>query len=267
LTGLLGESMSEGAARLHLYSDLADWWPLLSAPEEYAEEAAFYWRTLTDACGQAPATVLELGSGGGNNASHLKHKTHLTLVDRSPAMLAVSRRLNPECEHLQGDMRTLRLDRQFEAVFIHDAIAYMASEADLRSALATAFFHCRPGGAALFAPDATRETFRPLTDHGGHDGDRRSLRYLEWTWLDAPPATTYTLCMVYVLREADQPVREILERHVCGLFGQGQWLELMRQVGFEARVIPFEHSEVTPGSSHVFLGRKPPTIARQGARP
>ena len=35
----------------------------------------------------------------------------MTLVDLSEEMLAVSRELNPECEHLQGDMRTLRLGR------------------------------------------------------------------------------------------------------------------------------------------------------------
>ena len=76
--------------------------------------------------------MLELGSGGGNNASHLKRRFQLTLVDRSPEMLAVSRRLNPECEHVEGDMRTVRLGRTFDAVFVHDAIAYITTEDDLR---------------------------------------------------------------------------------------------------------------------------------------
>jgi len=55
-----------------LYADLAEWWPLLSAPADYAEEAAIYQRLLIDACERTPRTLLELGSGGGNNASHLK---------------------------------------------------------------------------------------------------------------------------------------------------------------------------------------------------
>lgn len=29
---------------LKLYGDLASWWPLLSAPADYAEEAAFFER-------------------------------------------------------------------------------------------------------------------------------------------------------------------------------------------------------------------------------
>src|SRR3972149_1508073 len=77
--------------------------------------ARFSPNQLGQACRTAPHTVLELGSGGGNNASHMKAHFKLTLVDRSPAMLAVSRALNPECEHLEGDMRTLRLGRGFDA--------------------------------------------------------------------------------------------------------------------------------------------------------
>ncbi|MHC4615594.1 MAG: class I SAM-dependent methyltransferase, partial [Planctomycetota bacterium] len=57
--------------------------------------------------------VLELGSGGGNNASHLKKWFDMTLVDLSPHMLEVSRALNPECSHQQGDMRTVRLGTLF----------------------------------------------------------------------------------------------------------------------------------------------------------
>ena len=99
------------------YAELAEWWPLLSAPEEYADEAAEYRRIILDAVDGDVGHVLELGSGGGNNASHLKTAFAMTLVDRSPAMLAVSRRLNPELEHLEGDMRTVRLGRTFDAVF------------------------------------------------------------------------------------------------------------------------------------------------------
>jgi SAM-dependent methyltransferase len=123
-----------------LYTDLADWWPLLSAPAEYAEEAAIYLDALVAACARRPRTLLELGSGGGNNASHMKGRfEEVVLVDRSPGMLAVSRALNPGCEHVEGDMRTVRLGRQFDCVFVHDAVCYMTTEDDLRRAVETSF--------------------------------------------------------------------------------------------------------------------------------
>ena len=170
-----------------LYRELAEWWPLLSTPSDYAEEAAFYQRTLLDACRRPCETLLELGSGGGNNASHLKARFRMTLVDPARGMLGVSRGLNPECEHVDGDMRSVRLGRQFDAVFVHDAICYMTSEADVRRAIETAWAHCKPGGGALFCPDHVRENFTEEADHGGHDGPDRGLRYLEWTW-DPDPA-------------------------------------------------------------------------------
>ena len=240
-----------------LYRELADWWPILSAPEDYAEAAHFYQRALLSACTFTPRTLLELGSGGGNSASHLKKHFQMTLVDLSPNMLKVSQRLNPECEHVQGDMRTARLGRQFDAVFIQDAIVFMLSKQDLAMAIETAFVHCRPGGAALFAPDHTRETFKASTTHGGHDRGKRCLRYLEWTWDPDVADTTYTCDMVYALREGTDEVRCMHDRHTCGLFGHDDWLQIVAQMGFKAKALPFEHSESEPSPAHVFLGLKP----------
>jgi trans-aconitate methyltransferase len=240
-----------------LYNELAVWWPLLSAPEDYAEEAAFYQKTLMAAAVRPLNTLLELGSGGGNNASFLKARFRMTLTDRAPAMLAVSRRLNPECEHIEGDMRTLSLGRRFDAVFVHDAVVYMTTEADVRRAIDTAYEHCEPGGAALFAPDHVRETFAPLTDHGGHDDGARGLRYLEWTWDPDPSDTTCTVDYAYVLREQDGTVRVEHDRHIEGLFSRQQWLGWLQDAGFEPAIVPFDHSEIEPGTYELFVCRKP----------
>ena len=91
---------------MKLYDQLADWWPLFSDPSEYRREAAHITRLIRKSTNPAPRTVLELGSGGGNSAFHLKAHFAMTLVDLSPRMLSVSRKLNPECEHIKGDIRT-----------------------------------------------------------------------------------------------------------------------------------------------------------------
>jgi ubiquinone/menaquinone biosynthesis C-methylase UbiE len=102
---------ADTAPGARLYSDLTAWFHLLTPPADYAEEAAFYLRTLESACAHPPRTLLELGSGGGNNVSHLKTAFRLTLVDLSPQMLELSQTINPECEHIAGDMRSVRLGR------------------------------------------------------------------------------------------------------------------------------------------------------------
>jgi SAM-dependent methyltransferase len=226
-----------------LYADLAPWWPLISAPQEYTEEAAAAAAILNSAAIDVHE-VLELGSGGGHNAVHLKKHFSLTLVDLSEDMLAVSRRLNPESAHHQGDMRTIRLGLTFDAVFVHDAVDYMTTEADLRQVIETAFVHCRPGGVALFVPDHTAETFHPVTDHGGSDGQAgRGARYLEWTWDPDPGDTWIRSEYAFLLRDADGSVRVVHETHRTGLFRREVWLGLLAGAGFHAEAITEQTSE------------------------
>lgn len=231
---------------MRMYGEVAEWFHLLSPPEDYAEEAADYERLLLEMCPEAQ-TLLELGSGGGCTASHLKRRFACTLTDLSPDMLALSEQINPECEHVEGDMRTMRLGRRYDAVFVHDAIAYMATEADLRAAVETAYVHTRPGGTALFVPDCTRETFIAGTDHGGHDsGDGRGVRYLEWVHEPGRDGTTYAVDYALVLRDAAGKVRTVHDRHIEGLFSRATWRTLLADVGFdvtEPEMNPLVHEQ------------------------
>ena len=250
----------------HVYTDLAPYWPLVSAPEEYAEEAGFAAALLRGA-EPATSTVLELGSGGGNNAAHLKREFAMTLVDLSPEMLAVSRRLNPECEHLQGDMRTLRLDRQFDAVFVHDAIEYMTTEDELRQAVATVYAHCRPGGVAVLVPDHIAENYEPGTDHGGTDAaDGSGLRYLSWSTRGDSTGTTVTTDYAFLVRSADGKVSVAHDTHVLGLFPRETWLRVLTEAGFTARSV----AEVTRESRlprEFFVGARPPDSSHSDSEP
>jgi SAM-dependent methyltransferase len=238
------------------YRELADWWPLISPPEEYTEEAAFFATLFASA--PIPVTeVLELGSGGGHNAFHLKGSYRMTLTDLSAPMLTVSRKLNPECEHIQGDMRTLRLGRLFDAVFVHDAVAYMTSESDLRQVAETAFVHCRPGGVALFVPDDTSESFVAGSDCGGYDApDGRGARYLEWSHVPAEGSNLSLTDYSFLLRQADGTVRAFHETHRLGLFSRQVWLQLIDEAGFSAVAVP-ESTTEDRSPREMFLGTKP----------
>lgn len=166
-----------------LYDELTRWWHLFSPPSHYVEEAEDLLPELLAASGAPPRTLLELGAGAGSLAYHLKGELELKLTDRSQRMLDVSKRVNPECAHLLGDMRTLDLGRTFDLVLVHDAIMYATDQESLKEVLVTAFRHLRPGGGAVLVPDCVRETFEPGTTTGGEDGpDGQASRYLQWNW-------------------------------------------------------------------------------------
>jgi SAM-dependent methyltransferase len=244
-----------------LYRDLAGWWPLISPPEEYADEAAALAEVLSSAP-LAVREVLDLGSGGGHIAVHLKEQFALTLVDLSEEMLSVSRMLNPECDHHQGDMRTIRLGRLFDAVLVHDAVDYMTTGADLRQVIETAFAHCRPGGVAVFVPDHVAETFQAVSgEGGGDDASGRQARFRERTW-DPDPADTWVQAEYeFVLREADGTVEVVREAHRLGMFGRDTWLRLLTDAGFEPQPLAagaprnlFTGSRPWPASQDVTKG-------------
>jgi SAM-dependent methyltransferase len=248
--------MDDQRAGHRLYGELAEWWPLISPPAEYAQEAPFLAGLLRSA--SLPVRdVLELGSGGGHVASYLKRSFSMTLVDLSARMLAVSRRLNPECRHVRGDMRSVRLGRAFDAVLVHDAVDYMTSEADLAGVMATAFTHCRPGGVAIFVPDRTAESFQPGTGYGGSDGPGgRAARFLEWTWDPDRGDTWIRTDYAFMLKEASGEVRVVHETHRLGLFSRDVWLRLLGLAGFRAESVMEVTAQARP-PRELFAGHRP----------
>jgi SAM-dependent methyltransferase len=238
------------------YTDLASWYPLITDADEYEEEAEFYADVFRREIDGDASTLLELGAGSGANAFHYKRHFETTLTDASSEMLELSKRINPDCEHVVGDMRTLRLSRVFDAVFVHDAVSYITNADDLRQVAETALVHLRRGGAAIFVPDETVEAFHDHAEYGGRDGDDRALRFLNWTFDPDPTDGIYVNEWVYVLHEREKPSVIVHESHECGVFARRDWVDILRDAGFTPELVRFEHSEV-PDPIDVFVARKP----------
>jgi SAM-dependent methyltransferase len=237
-----------------LYGELVPWYRLVDPPADHADEARCYEEALERAILPRAETLLDLGAGAGHNAFHLKKRFRCTLVDLSEGMQGLSRDLNPECEHAIGDMRTVRLDRVFDAVLVHDAVMYMTTEEELLAAARTAFIHTRPGGAALFAPDCTKDNFRESYDAHDCDEGTRSLRFLEWMWDPDPTDDTFVTEYAFLLREHGA-VRALHDRHLEGLFSQATWRRVLERVGFhfETTERPLDDGRV----DEVFVCRRP----------
>ena len=229
---------------MKLYSDLAEWYPLLTPLEEYEEEGEYFLRLLKEVLGEGRHHLLELGAGAGHNAHYFQEDFDLCLVDFSAQMLALTERSCPDAQRVQGDMRSVRLGRQFDAVFIHDAVCYMRTEDDLRALFETAKLHLRSGGVLIVAPDCVAESFQEDTDCGGSDGEGRSLRYLEWTWQRPGQTDGYVVDYTLVTRVGEAMPVIHHDRQEEGLFPRATWVRLLEEAGFLVEALQWKHSDV-----------------------
>ena len=247
---------------LRLYNDLAHLWPIISPPEEYKVEAQEWLDVIQTRLGggiavdQGLPTLLELGCGGGHLLSHLTPHFITEAVDVSPHMLEISRRLNPQTLHHEGDMRDIRLDRTFDVVAIHDAVNYMTTVDDLRAAINSAAIHASPGGLVLLAPDCIQETFTgPRVVEWTREAEDRSVTFIEYMGRPRPGSTTVESVFVFVIDEGGD-LRVEIDRHTGGLFSTDTWLHLMTAAGLDAQYVRTNAYEGGFGGN-LFVGKKP----------
>jgi len=226
-----------------MYHEFADLWTLISHPDDYAEEARYWRDALRSKMGEGRHRVLEMGVGGGNNMSHLTSDFDFTATDLSEEMLRQSRKLNPDVEHIVGDMRDLRLGKTFDAVIVHDAISYMTTEDDLLATFETAAAHLVKGGVFVTSPDFFEEWFiENSVSTNTTANDRTTLTHLEYQYRPDRNRPVYETIMIYLIRE-DGTVRVEEDRHRFGLFPLRTWMDLLDKAGFDAETVPYDVHE------------------------
>ena len=203
------------------YNDLAwteDW---LADPAEYEDEVMVYVDLIKRTAAEPPNTLLHLGSGAGGHDKTFKRHFTVTCVDLSLGMLNKARVAHPDIEYLEGDMRTLRLNRQFDAVAIPDSIDYMASQDDLRQAIQTAVVHLKTNGVLLVVAK-TQETFQNNNFAYTGEKDGVHVTLLENNYINPFRPNTYEATLVYLIRQQGELTIHT-DHHVLGLFSQATW--------------------------------------------
>lgn len=140
--------------------DYATVYDALYGEKDYVAECAVIEGLLAAHAGTPVSTILDLGCGTGGHAFPLARRgLRVTGIDRSPAMLAQARTKAVRLEHTgaplpefaEGDIRTLRLGRSFDAAIMMFAVlGYQHGNGDLLAALASVRRHLPPSGLFLF---------------------------------------------------------------------------------------------------------------------
>jgi SAM-dependent methyltransferase len=138
-----------------MFDQYARFYDLCNADKDYAKEADFIAGLIRSRRPEAK-DLLDLGSGTGTHALLLAQLGfRVTGVELSPGMAEIARRKpsrgGAPVEFLVADVRTLRLDRTFDAVTsLFHVMSYQVSNEDFASALGTARAHLRAGGIFIF---------------------------------------------------------------------------------------------------------------------
>jgi ubiquinone/menaquinone biosynthesis C-methylase UbiE len=198
-------------------------------PSEYEHEVMIYVDLIKRTASVPPRTLLHLGSGAGGHDTIFKRHFSVTGVDLSVGMLNKARQAHPDIEYIEGDMRTIRLDRQFDAVAIPDSIDYMASREDLQQAIQTAVMHLKTGGVLLVVAK-TEEVFQ--NNNFAYTGEKDGVRVtvLENNFINPFRPHTYEATLVYLIRQQGELTIHT-DHQVLGLFSQAIWDEVFKNAG------------------------------------
>lgn len=213
------------------YDQLAWTEAWLEDPKGVEEEVASYHRLLKEHARRPMRDVLHLGCGAGCHDRALKRRFRVTGVDLNAAMLTLARRTNPEVEYHQGDMRSVRLGRRFDAVLIPDSIDYMASREELALAFETARHHLQPGGALLVVAKP-RELFHDNNFAYVGERDGIHITLLENNYVLPPGDEQYEATLVYLIRQGGELDVQV-DHHRLGLFTHATWEQAFHEQGLD----------------------------------
>lgn len=235
-----------------MYADLAWTWPIISPKQDYLPEAAEIRKAIESHSRIKVKNLLHLGCGGGHLDYGFKKYYDVTGVDISKGMLNLAKKLNPEIKYINGDMRTVRLNKTFDAVVIADSINYMQTTKDLFAAFKTAFEHLKPGGVFYTYVEETKERFKQNSIHTTYHkhGDTEITLIENYYDLDAND-TVFEAVFIYLIRRKGHLAIET-DFHQLGVFKQKTWTDLLKKVGFKVKKTIFDMEKIP-----AFIGIKP----------
>lgn len=145
---------------MSVFGNYARYYDLLYRDKDYAREAQFV-NQLLQTYAPGSQSILELGCGTGTHAILLaKEGYYINGVDLSHEMLQKAkqrlsqmsdRRLAGQLELCQGDVREVRLNKQFDAVIsLFHVVSYQSTIEDLRAIFSTVKSHLKTGGIFIF---------------------------------------------------------------------------------------------------------------------
>jgi SAM-dependent methyltransferase len=137
---------------MSVFKEYSNYYNLLYKDKNYIGETDYIDSLIKKFSFSESTTVLNLGCGTGKHDGLLRQKGYeITGVDFSNDMLDIARANCPQIPFIEGDVRTLKLNKTFDVVLsLFHVMSYQTLNKDLYDAFLTAKHHLKVGGIFIF---------------------------------------------------------------------------------------------------------------------
>ncbi len=217
-----------------LYRKFARYYDLIYKWMDYEGESEFIKRIIEQFKKSEGVDLLDVACGTGNHAKYLQESFNVTGFDINQDMIDIAQEKIPEMEFIQGDMKKLDLDREFDVIIcLFSAINYHTNLDELEKTIKLFYDHLKEGGVFIFDLGFCTENWeegRMFVD-AAVEGDLQLARISQSRLTDG----VFNANFVFLVKENGVMDFEI-DQHQIGVFSTRKVEKIVTQLGFENHI-------------------------------
>lgn len=241
-----------------LYRKFASYYDLIYQWMDYHGEVEFIEKMVELHQHSGGNDLLDVACGTGNHAQYLIDSFQVVGLDLNLEMMEIASAKVPEMELIQGDMKELNLDEDFDVVIcLFSSINYHTNLKELESTLQRFYEHLKQGGILIFDLGFCTENWeegRMLVD-AVVEGDLQMARISQSRLYNG----VFNANFVFLIKENGIMDFEI-DQHLIGVFSTNDVENILEKTGFET-IIYSNYNDLPwdPDSDErpVFVCKKP----------
>jgi ubiquinone/menaquinone biosynthesis C-methylase UbiE len=179
--------------------------------------------------------MLDAACGTGNHIQFLKKHYNITGYDLDKYMLGIARKKFPDLKLVLGDMRTFKLNKQFDVIVcLFSAIGHLKTYANLEKAVRNFSCHLKPGGVMIIEPFVSKEQFLDGLLHADYvkEPDLKIARMC----ISRRKGRIGIFDFNFLVGEKSK-IKYFIDRQYLGMFEIKKVLSIMKKSGLKAKYL------------------------------
>ena len=218
-----------------MYKQFAKYYDSIYKWKDYESESKTL-RTIIKNYKTSPGNgLLDVACGTGNHIQFLKKYFNIIGVDLDKDMLAMAKKKSPDVKFIRGDMRTFRLNKQFDIIVcLFSAIGHLKTYANLEKTIKNFSRHLKPGGIMVIEPFVSPENY--LENNLFADFIREPDLKLTRMSISKRKGNIAVLDFHFLVGEKGK-IRYFIDRQYLGMFENEKVLKMMKDADLKAKYL------------------------------